>query len=204
MVTLGRKLNSDFLSASKSLHPKTICLLLPHFALFLLWVGKPFLPPAREACHCLLTLPGVPRIEPRTVQQLVPPLWLRWFSLPALADTGQGVLNQPFLHWPQCSACVFLTSSHGVVYVWQSAIVFMGTGMLNSVGHIKTTHWSQADKSPWHSFPEVKIVKNWQEENTSAWGKRSAWQDRDSAQPPEHCSAGAAAMAVESHFAHGF
>lgn len=123
MVTLGRKLNSDFLSASKCLHPKTICLLLPHFALFLLWVGKPFLPPAREACHCLLTLPGVTRIEPRTVQQWVPLLWLRSLSLAAVADTGQGVLNLPFLQWAQCSAFVFLTSSQGVVYVWQSAVV---------------------------------------------------------------------------------
>lgn len=128
MVTLGRKLNSDFLSASKCLHPKTICLLLPHFALFLLWVGKPFLPPAREVCHCLLTLPGVTRIEPRTVQQWVPLLWLRSFSFPALADIGKGVLNQPFLHWPQCSAFVFLTSSHGVVCVWQSAVVLWALG----------------------------------------------------------------------------
>lgn len=163
MVTLGRKLNSDFLSASKCLHPKTICLLLPHFALFLLWVGKPFLPPAREACHCLLTLPGITRIEPRTGQQWVPLLWLRSFSHPALADTGQGMLNQPFLHWPQCSAFVFLTSSRGVAYVWQSLVVLWALGcwipwdipkpLLSA--RVKLTRVLC-------TLFQVKIVKNWQ------------------------------------------
>lgn len=53
MATLDRRLNSDLLSASKCLHPKTICLLLPSFSLRLLLVGKPFLPP----CQGSLSLP---------------------------------------------------------------------------------------------------------------------------------------------------
>lgn len=88
MVTLGRKLKFRPPDCQQCLHPKTTCLLLPPFALPLLWVGKPFLPPARETCCCPLTLPGISRIQPWTVQQWVSLLWLRSLPLSALADTG--------------------------------------------------------------------------------------------------------------------
>lgn len=60
--------------------------------------------------------------------------------------------------------------------------------MPNSMGPTKATHYSQAKSSLLHSFLKVKILKNGQEVNVSAW--EMAWQGRDSTLAPEHCSAG--------------